>query len=36
MFTGLVEGLGTVQALVTEEAGLRLVINIEARGNGLR
>ena len=26
MFTGLVEGLGTVQALVTEEAGLRLVI----------
>jgi riboflavin synthase len=26
MFTGLIEGLGTVQALVTEEAGLRLVI----------
>ena len=26
MFTGLVEGLGTVQALVAEEAGLRLVI----------
>ena len=26
MFTGLVEGLGTVQALVTEEAGLRIVI----------
>jgi len=26
MFTGLVEGLGIVQALVTEEAGLRLVI----------
>lgn len=26
MFTGLVEGLGTVQALVTEEAGLRLIV----------
>lgn len=26
MFTGLIEGLGTVQALVAEEAGLRLVI----------
>ena len=26
MFTGLVEGLGTVQALVAEEAGLRVVI----------
>ena len=26
MFTGLVEGLGTVRALVTEEAGLRIVI----------
>ena len=26
MFTGLVEGIGTVQALVTESAGLRLVI----------
>ena len=26
MFTGLVEGLGIVQALVTEEAGLRIVL----------
>ena len=26
MFTGLVEGLGTVRALVTEEAGLRIVV----------
>ena len=26
MFTGLVEGLGTVQALVTEEAGLKVVV----------